>query len=61
MADRNDDDLNPSETQGFKVGEKKTIEEYAKLGTGLAWTFLQSSFVASSYRVAHCRSAVLRP
>ena len=28
-----DDDLNPTKTQGFKVGEKKTIDEYQKLGT----------------------------
>lgn len=28
-----DADLAPERTQGFKVGEKKTIDEYAKLGT----------------------------
>jgi hypothetical protein len=27
-----DDDLVASKTEGFKVGEKKTIEEYTKLG-----------------------------
>jgi Rho GDP-dissociation inhibitor len=27
-----DDDLKPDETAGFKVGEKKTIDEYQKLG-----------------------------
>jgi hypothetical protein len=27
-----DDELKPEETEGFKVGEKKTIEEYQKLG-----------------------------
>jgi hypothetical protein len=27
-----DDELKPEETEGFKVGEKKTIEEYHKLG-----------------------------
>jgi hypothetical protein len=27
-----DDDLVASQTEGFKVGEKKTIEEYTKLG-----------------------------
>jgi Rho GDP-dissociation inhibitor len=32
MADRHDDDLAPSKTEGFKVGEKKTLDEYAKLG-----------------------------
>jgi hypothetical protein len=32
MASRNEDDLTPSKTEGFKVGEKKTLDEYAKLG-----------------------------
>lgn len=27
-----DDELVASKTEGFKVGEKKTVEEYAKLG-----------------------------
>ncbi|KAF7506870.1 hypothetical protein GJ744_011216 [Endocarpon pusillum] len=31
MASRNEDDLAPSKTEGFKVGEKKTLDEYAKL------------------------------
>ena len=31
MADHQDD-LTASKTEGFKVGEKKTIEEYTKLG-----------------------------
>ena len=31
MADYQDD-LTASKTEGFKVGEKKTIEEYTKLG-----------------------------
>lgn len=34
MADRpNEDELQPEQTEGFKVGEKKTIDEYQKLGT----------------------------
>lgn len=32
MASQGDDDLQASTTEGFKVGEKKTVEEYAKLG-----------------------------
>ena len=32
MASKADDDLQPEKTEGFKVGEKKTVEEYAKLG-----------------------------
>jgi hypothetical protein len=35
MAERNEDDLAPSKTEGFKVGEKKTLDEYAKLGMGV--------------------------
>ncbi len=35
MASRNEDDLAPSKTDGFKVGEKKTLDEYAKLGMSL--------------------------
>ncbi|KAI9591060.1 immunoglobulin E-set [Syncephalis fuscata] len=31
MTDHDVDDLAPSETPGYKVGEKKTVEEYAKL------------------------------
>ena len=27
-----DDDLTPEQTQGFKVGEKKTLDEYHQLG-----------------------------
>jgi len=34
-----DDELKPEETEGFKVGEKKTIEEYQKLGKCLSTTF----------------------
>jgi len=32
MSSSADDDLQASTTEGFKVGEKKTVEEYAKLG-----------------------------
>ena len=28
----NEDDLQASKTEGYKLGEKKTVEEYAKLG-----------------------------
>ena len=31
-ADNHDDDLAPESTEGFKVGEQKTIDEYQKLG-----------------------------
>jgi hypothetical protein len=34
MADRvTDEELQADRTEGFKVGEKKTIDEYHKLGT----------------------------
>lgn len=32
MASAADEELAASKTDGFKVGEKKTVEEYAKLG-----------------------------
>lgn len=32
MVTNAEDDLAPTETEGFKVGEKKTVEEYQKLG-----------------------------
>lgn len=32
MPTQGEDDLQASTTEGFKVGEKKTVEEYAKLG-----------------------------
>ena len=27
-----EDDLAPTKTEGYKVGEKKTVEEYSQLG-----------------------------
>ena len=32
MSAPNKDDLEPEATEGFKVGEKKTIDEYQQLG-----------------------------
>lgn len=32
MTNRAEEELVASKTEGFKVGEKKTLEEYAKLG-----------------------------
>jgi Rho GDP-dissociation inhibitor len=31
-SESNEQDLLPEQTEGFKVGEKKTIDEYHKLG-----------------------------
>ena len=31
MADHHDEDFSPSQTAGYKVGEKKTMEEYQQL------------------------------
>jgi len=31
MADHHEDDLKPDQTEGFKVGEKKTLDEYHQL------------------------------
>lgn len=35
MAAQGEDDLSVEQTEGFKVGEKKTIDEYQKLGERL--------------------------
>lgn len=32
MPDHHDDDLAAQKTEGFKVGEKKTLQEYTELG-----------------------------
>ena len=32
MANQGEEDLVASKTEGFKLGDKKTVEEYAKLG-----------------------------
>ena len=47
MADRRDDDLAPSKTEGFKVGEKKTLDEYAKLGMSSSYLGFTVLFSAS--------------
>lgn len=48
--DHHDDELLPEQTEGFKVGEKKTIDEYQQLG-GLPLPFallLQLSLVSGA-------------
>ena len=42
MASAGDEDLAASKTDGFKVGEKKTVEEYAKLGKLLLYCVLST-------------------
>jgi Rho GDP-dissociation inhibitor len=37
MAGDHDDDLTVEHTEGFKVGEKKTMEEYHQLGARLSF------------------------
>ena len=32
MASNNNDDLLPEQTEGYKVGEKRTLDEYHKMG-----------------------------
>lgn len=32
MSGHNDDELVASKTEGYKLGEKKTVDEYTKLG-----------------------------
>lgn len=38
-AEHHDDELVPEQTEGFKVGEKKTIDEYQQLGMCLYCDF----------------------
>lgn len=44
MATQGEDDLQASTTEGFKVGEKKTVEEYAKLGECMKLRFSTTDF-----------------
>lgn len=40
MSGNPDDELVPEQTQGFRVGEKKTIDEYQQLGKHFrSWRF----------------------
>lgn len=38
------DDLVPEQTEGFKVGEKKTIDEYQKLGKSTGGNMLPTRY-----------------
>lgn len=51
MASQGDEDLVASKTDGFRVGEKKTVEEYAKLGTSVP-SFWISSYI-SPFKLSH--------
>ena len=42
MSSSNDQELLPEQTEGYKVGEKKDLDEYHKMGT---WTPLEYSYV----------------
>ena len=39
------DELNVDKTPGFKVGEKKTIDEYQKLGMPSIWFYAEGNNV----------------
>lgn len=41
-----DDELMPEQTEGFKIGEKKTIDEYKQLGEGVSFLFC--------FQAVHC-------
>lgn len=49
MAPNPEDDLSPTKTEGFKVGEKKTIDEYQQLGDS-QYFFISSIRFNSSNR-----------
>lgn len=40
MADHHDDELASTTTEGFKVGEKKTLDEYNQLGMLIQLQFI---------------------
>jgi len=42
MSNVADEELVPEQTEGFKVGQKKTIDEYQKLGNSLSHSLLHS-------------------
>lgn len=44
MASHGEDDLVATTTAGFKVGEKKTLEEYTKLGEISFVSFCSDNF-----------------
>lgn len=56
MATQGEDDLQASTTEGFKVGEKKTVEEYAKLGECMKLRFSTTHTFSSARTPAlkHC-------
>lgn len=45
MSGQGEDDLQASTTEGFKVGEKKTVEEYAKLGECMKLVLRRHTFI----------------
>lgn len=51
-----EEDLNPEHTEGFKVGEKKTIDEYQKLGQSQA--LCSGLHLAFAYRLKPLRRQV---
>ena len=50
MTSQGEDDLQASTTEGFKVGEKKTVEEYAKLGECMKLSLGRHTFIRSDIR-----------
>jgi len=44
-----DDELKPEQTEGFKVGEKKTIDEYHKLGMPVSISVSSSFLLAQTF------------
>lgn len=49
----NDQDLLPEQTEGFKVGEKKTMDEYHKLGT-FFFAFMLHQIVSQLPQLSTC-------
>jgi len=47
MADHHEDDLKPDQTEGFKVGEKKTLDEYHQLGKAYFYSTRKSGNISA--------------
>jgi len=55
MADISKDELQPEQTEGFKVSEAKTIDEYTKLGKEIE----THPVVALPYQAVHISSLLI--
>ena len=60
MASQAEDDLVASKTEGYKPGEKKTIDEYAKLGMWVTKPSLSFHALFEVLRMCNIKIPLLR-